>query len=352
VRRPIGAAWILLATLAALAGGCRSGSTQRVVLYCAQDREFAEDILKDFTRRTGLDVPARFDTEANKAVGLYEDLVREARRPRCDVYWNNEILATLRLQRQGLLEPYASPAAGPYPDEFKAGDHTWHGFAGRARVLLVNTELMKQRGLARTQWPASLLDLTAPRWKGQVAMAKPMAGTSATQAACLFAAWGPERAKAFYHGLKANKVQIVPGNKQVAEGVGQGQFLMGLTDTDDAFGEIEAGRPVAVLFPDHNVTAQSKRSVLIIPNTVAILKGGPNPQGARRLVDFLLSPEVEAALARSGSKQIPLNPKVKAELPKEFAGLRTAQWLPVDFARAAELWDEVQEFLRAEFAGL
>lgn len=343
--------FVALAALAALASGCRTDSSSRVVLYCAQDREFAEGILHDFTARTGLQVPTRFDTEANKAVGLYEDLVREARRPRCDVYWNNEILATIRLQRQGLLEPYDSPAAAPFPAEFKAKDHTWQAFAARARVLLVNTELMKKRGIPRAQWPASLLDLADPRWKGQVAMAKPMAGTSATQAACLFAAWGPEKAKAYYRGLKANGVQLVPGNKQAAEGVGQGQFLIGLTDTDDAFGEIEAGRPVALLFPDREAPPDSKLGVLFIPNTVAIIKGGPNPQGARKLVDYLLSPEVEAALAKSGSKQIPFNPNVKAELPKEMEAARTARRLPVDFERAAELWDEVQTFLRAEFAG-
>jgi iron(III) transport system substrate-binding protein len=339
------------ACVLALAAGCHSGSANRVVVYCAQDREFAEEILNRFTDRTGLQVPARFDTEANKAVGLYEDLVREARRPRCDVYWNNEILATIRLQRQGLLERYASPEAAPFPAEFKSRDHTWHAFAARARVLLVNTEQMKKRGIPREHWPASLLDLTDPRWKSQVAMSKPMAGTSATQAACLFAAWGADKAKAFYRGLKANGVQIVPGNKQVAEGVGLGQFLMGLTDTDDAFGEIEAGRPVALVLPDRDAAPDSKLGVLLIPNTVAIVKGSPNPRGARKLVDFLLSPEVESALAKSGSKQIPLNPNVKVGLPGQIAAAQTARRLPVDFERAAELWDEVQAFLRAEFAG-
>jgi iron(III) transport system substrate-binding protein len=126
---------------------------------------------------------------------------------------------------------------------------------------------------------------------------------------------------------------------------------MGLTDTDDAFGELEAGRPVALIFPDRDAAPDSKLGVLFIPNTVAILKGSPNPHGARKLVDYLLSPEVEAALAKSGSKQIPLNPNAKAELPKEMEEARTARRLPVDFERAAELWEEVQTFLRAEFAG-
>jgi iron(III) transport system substrate-binding protein len=335
--------------LASCLPGCsRSTSTDPrgpVVLYCAQDREFAEDILKDFTSKTGREVVPRFDTEANKSVSLYEDLVREARRPRCDVHWNNEILGTIRLQRQGLLAAYASPAAAPYPAMFKAKDDTWHAFAGRARVLVVNTGKV-----AAADYPRSLLDLTLPRWRGQVAMAKPQFGTSATQAACLFQAWGADKARAYYRGLRGNEVQVVPGNKQVAEGVGQGQFAVGITDTDDAIAEVEAGRPVAIIYPDRDAPKDSALGTLFIPNTVALIRGGPNPEGGRRLIDFLLSPEVETKLAQAASRQIPLNPEVRVPLPKEIETPRTVRALPVDFERAADLWDEAQAFLIAEFA--
>jgi iron(III) transport system substrate-binding protein len=340
---------VLLPFLAAGLLGCgpsKSADTQqRVVLYCAQDREFAEGILEDFTRKTGLPVLPRYDTEANKSVSLLEDLIREAGRPRCDVHWNNEILGTIRLQRQGVLEPCASPSARPYPAACKAKDATWHAFAGRARVLVINTQKV-----ARADWPLSLMDLTQPRWRGQVAMAKPQFGTSATQAACLFQAWGPDRARAFYLALRDNEVQVVAGNKQVAEGVGQGQFAVGITDTDDAMAEVEAKRPVAIVYPDRDAAADSRLGTLFIPNTVAIIRGCPNLAGARQLVDYLLSAEVEAKLARSASRQIPLNPEVHVALPREIETPRTVHALPVDYERAANLWTQTQEFLRAEFA--
>jgi iron(III) transport system substrate-binding protein len=265
------------------------------VLYCAQDQEFAAQILPAFTHRTGLAVAPQYDTEANKSVSLYEALVREAARPRCDVHWNNEILSTIRLQRQGLLEPYCSPAAESFPASAHAPDHSWHAFAARARVLLVHTQLVPES--AR---PRSLLELTDPRWKGRVAMAKPHFGTSATQAACLFAVLGRDEAQRFYRDLRSNDVQIVPGNKQVAEGVGQGQFAVGITDTDDALIEIEAGRPVVMIFPDGHRPAADRLGTLFIPNTVALLRGSPNPEGGRKLIDYLLSEEVEARLAIAG----------------------------------------------------
>jgi iron(III) transport system substrate-binding protein len=326
--------------------GCGSHAKSRVVVFCAQDREFAEDIFKDFAHQTGLEVTPKYDIESEKSVGLALEISREKDRPRCDVHWNNEILWTIRLQRQGLLEPYSSPSAAPYPAFAKAKDDTWHAFAERARVLLVNTKLVPKE----EDRPRSLLDLTDPRWRGRIVMAKPNYGTSATQAACLFDVLGPEKAKLFYLDLKKNDVNIVPGNKQVADGVSEGQFAVGVTDTDDAIGEVATGKPVAIIFPDRDAPKESRMGTLFIPNTVAIIRGSPNPAGARQLVDFLLSPEVESKLAEAESHQIPMNPQVHAELPKEFATRKTAKAMDVDFEKAAGLWDEVQDFLRNEFA--
>src|SRR5262249_37570800 len=86
-----------IGTLLLMSPGC-SSKQARVVVYSAQDMEFAELVFNDYQRETGLAVAAHFDTEANKSVVLYEELVREASRPRCDVHWNNEILSTIRLQ--------------------------------------------------------------------------------------------------------------------------------------------------------------------------------------------------------------------------------------------------------------
>jgi iron(III) transport system substrate-binding protein len=324
--------------------GC-SRPAPRVVLYCAQDQEFAEGLLAEFTKQSGLPVAPKYDTEATKSVSLATELSMDAKRPRCDVHWNNEIIGTIKLQRLGVYEPYDSPAAGSYPAWTKPADHTWTAFASRARVIVINTKLV-----AEADRPKSILDLTDPKWKGKVAIAKPLFGTTATQAAALFAVLGPDAARDFYRGLKANDVQVVAGNKQVAEGVARGQYAVGLTDTDDALGEIESGRPVAMTFPDRDENPkQPKLGVLYIPNTLAVIKGCPNPSGAKQLIDFLLSDRVEAQLAEGPSHQIPLNPKVKAKLPPGFATPEQVKRMEVDWEKAADRWDESQKFLAEEF---
>jgi iron(III) transport system substrate-binding protein len=326
------------------AAGC-SHSVSRVVLYCAQDQEFAETVLGEFTKRTGQSVAPKYDTEAAKSVGLAAELAMEMKRPRCDVHWNNEILGTIKLQRKGAYEPYASPAAEPYPAWAKPADHTWTAFAARARVIVVNTQQVPE-----ADRPRSILDLTDPKWKGKVAIAKPLFGTTATQGAALFAALGPDAAKDFYHGLKANDVQIVAGNKDVAEGVARGQYALGLTDTDDALGEIEAGKPLAMIFPDRDGHPKyPDLGVLYIPNTLAVVKGCPNPAGAKQLVDYLFSAEVETKLGEGPSHQIPLNPQVKAKLPPGLATPDQVKVMQVDWEKAADKWDESQRFLADEF---
>ncbi len=337
--------WGIACFVVALAG-C-TPSEPRVVLYCAQDRDFAVPLLDDFRQYAGVPVVPKYDTEKNKSVGLYEELIAEKDRPRCDVFWNNEILSTIRLQKKGLLEPYESPSAKPYPEEMKASDHTWHAFATRARILLVNTKLVPEKDR-----PRSLFDLTDARWRDRVVMAKPQFGTSATQVACLFQALGEERAKQYYLDLKANGVHIAPGNKDVALWVGQGQtptgqpVALGITDTDDAMEEVRDQHEVAIVYPDRD-----GMGTLFIPNAVAIVKGCPNPQGARRLVDYLLSAEVEKRLAEGESHQVPLNPDVKATLPREIETPKTVRALAVDFEKAASLWTAAETFARREFTG-
>jgi iron(III) transport system substrate-binding protein len=80
-------------------------------------------------------------------------------------------------------------------------------------------------------------------------------------------------------------------------------LAFGITDTDDAMIEVEKGLPIAIVYPDQG---EYGMGTLFIPNTLAVIKGGPNREPAHRLVDYLLSPTVEEKLAAGPSAQIPL----------------------------------------------
>jgi iron(III) transport system substrate-binding protein len=332
------------AVVALLLAGCgqrpQPASYEQVVVYTALDQEFSQPIFDEFTQATGIVVRPKYDTESTKTIGLTQAILAERERPRCDLFWNNEILNTMRLERAGLLRPYVSPEADAFPAEMRSPDGLWYGFAARARVLIVNTNQV-----AESRMPKSINDLLDPQWYDRVGIAKPLFGTTATHAACLFSVWGEEKAEEYFHAVKRN-AQVLAGNKQVARAVATGRLAFGLTDTDDAVIEVEAGMPVAIVYPDQ---AEGGLGTLFIPNTLALIKDSPNPEAAEKLLDFLLSAEVERQLAASPSAQIPLREGVPAsDRVKTPEQVRAMQ---VDFEAAAEAWDAAAQFLQREYAG-
>jgi iron(III) transport system substrate-binding protein len=272
-----------------------------VVIYCALDQVHAEPILRRFEARTGLTVHAEFDVEAHKTVGLVRRIREEAHRTRCDVFWNNEFAHTVALAEDGLLASYDSPSAADIPPLYRDKEHRWTGFAARARVLIVNTDLADPATIHGME------DLLDDAWKGRVGMARPLTGTTLTHMALLFPVLGEERARAYLEGLRDAGVHLTSGNATLMRLVRDGQLAFGWTDTDDFNVAREAGYPVAVVYPD-----QEGVGTLLIPNTICILADAPHPDAARRLVDYVLSPEVEALLAASRSAQIP----VRASVPR------------------------------------
>jgi iron(III) transport system substrate-binding protein len=319
--------------------GCTSKKQQEVVVYTALDRLFSEPILNRFEEQTSIRVLAKYDSEATKTVGLVNAIRAEKDRPRCDVFWNNEIVNTIRLKNEGLLQPFTPDAAAPYPATFKDPDGCWHGFAARARVFLVNTNLVPA-----AEMPRAVTDLSDSRWKGRTGIAKPLFGTTATHAACLFAQLGEDKTRSFFESLKKNDIQVMSGNKGVALAVSSGQLAFGLTDTDDAIIEVEAGNPVKIVFPD---SATDGEGALFIPNTLSLVKGAPNADAGKRLMEYLLSPEVEETLAAAESAQICINPNIKTRSRVMPDG--DVKAMPVDFGKAAQEFDRAAAYIEQFF---
>ncbi len=330
---------LLVCVSGLLLGGCLKSQPHEVIVYSALDGEFSEPVLQQYQRERGVAVRASYDVESTKTVGLVTRIVREQRHPRCDVFWNNEILHTLRLESLGLLEAYSSPIAIHLPANYRSIDGYWHGMAARARVLIVNTDLV-----SGDQRPDSIEDLIDSKWKGRIGIAKPLFGTTATHASVLFSLWGKDRAEEFFRQVKQN-TRVMSGNKQVALSVASGELAFGLTDTDDAIIEKEAGHPVVIVYPDQR---DGQMGTLFIPNTLCMIKGCPHPEAARELIDYLLNPDVERQLAAGPSAQFPVNPAV-AERSRAAPDQRL-RWADVDFRAAAEQWEPASLFLRDLFA--
>lgn len=290
--------FLALAT-AVLFAGCSPSQKKEVVVYTSVDQVYSEPLLKEFEKSTGIKVKAVYDVEASKTVGLTMRLEAEKDAPQADVFWNNEFLQTLRLDRLGLFAPISdAPArtlAEKVPQKFRCPSLRWVGLGGRARVFLVNTSLVPP-----DQFPRSLDSLLSPAISPEkTGMALPLFGTTATQAAALFALEGKDAATEFFSAVKKNGTRFLPGNSTVRDLVVSGELFWGLTDSDDAQGAIERGAPVAVVAPD-----QQTDGTFVVFGTVAPLKNSRHPEEAARLIEFLLSQE--NSLVDAGAFQWPL----------------------------------------------
>jgi len=292
-----------------------------VVVYCSLDPVFSRGVLARFEAETGIRVRDVQDTEATKTTGLIERIRRERESPRCDVLWSNEPLRTIGLAEEGLLAAYDAASAAGIPPEFRDAAHRWTGFAARVRVVAFDPAKLDPAAA-----PQRIEDLLDPRFRGQVAIADPRFGTTGSHLAALLALWGEDRYRRFLEGLVANSVTIAGGNSASRDRVLSGEALLALTDTDDVEVSRRAGDSIAEgYFP--------AEGTLLLPNTVAIVEGAPNPAAARTFVEWVLRTEIEAELAASPSRQVP----VRAEVPVPEGGLRLADLprLPVSLEDAA-----------------
>lgn len=334
--------WCLigLTLMSCVVGSCRK--PPEVVLYTSVDQSELPQLIKRFELASGIRVVLVTDGEALKTAGLAERVLAERDRPRADVYWGNEPFHTIRLAEAGVFEPYRAPAAAEIPTRFRDPGDLWVGQGYRARMIVVSS---------RRELHALVADVSGverlghPLLRDRVAIANPAAGTTAGHLAALYTFWGEERYRGWLLALRQNNVRVVGGNAVVARLVGDGTLAAGLTDNDDISAVVRAGGAARGVLPDQTISpedaariaAREQRDVresdltaagpgtLLVPTTLALVRGGPNPAHARRLIDFLSERHVEEQLFAQGFLYGTLRDIDKSQI----------RWLDVDYVEVA-----------------
>jgi iron(III) transport system substrate-binding protein len=249
-----------------------SPAAQNVVVYCAQDQIYAEPIFQQFEKETGIRVLPVYDNEAVKTVGLANRLLAEKFHPVCDVFWGNEEMRTRLLAVQKVFRE----------------TNGWTAFGFRSRRIVINPKL-----LSPASAPRSLFDLTNATWQGKIALAYPQFGTTATHFHALRQHWGNQTWERWCQALAANHPFLLDGNSQVVKLVAQGEARLGLTDSDD----IEDGRREGLSV----LALPLNPDLLLIPNTVAVVRGAPHPHAAQRIFVYLQTRPVLQTLISAGA---------------------------------------------------
>ncbi len=323
---------LCLACLAGLVVGCSSGSRSpdaTVVVYTSVDDEFARPIAEQFEKDTGIKVKLVPDTEETKSTGLLNRLLAEKARPQADVFWSGDPVRAAVLKAKGVSSAYHSKEAEGLPAHYSDSDGHWTGFSARAKVLIYNKDLV-----AKGKEPKSVRDLLSPRFKGKACLANPLFGTTSMYAVALFQVLGDDKAKKFFDDFAANGGKILSSNGEVRRRVADGEYAVGLTDTDDYNEAREDGKPVGVVYPD-----EDGMGTLVIPNCAVLIANGPNPEAGKRFIDYLLRPETEKALAASGAAQMPLRPGVP--VPAQVVPIEKLKPMRVDYVKVGDRLEEL-----------
>jgi iron(III) transport system substrate-binding protein len=273
--------WLLLLGIMILTGasvpivGAQPGA---LVVYSGRREPLILPLIERFRQEARMPVTVR-----SGSIGEVANLVLEERsRPRADVLISNEVSVLEVLRREGVLDPYLGTAVRQIPREFRAHDGTWIGLSLRAHVLMVNRDRLAERGLPT---PASMTDLADPRWRGQIVMPVFTNEYIVAWLSALRLVRGDGWTEEFFRRLRDNRPILVAGGTQVRQAVARGEATVGIANHYYYHLQVaEGSRNIAVVYPDQG---PDDMGVLVSPTGMGIVMGGPNPAGARRMVDFL-----------------------------------------------------------------
>jgi iron(III) transport system substrate-binding protein len=136
--------------------------------------------------------------------------------------------------------------------------------------------------------PKSWKDITDPKWKGKIVsdeMTVPSGGQS--WFAVMLDAFGEE----YHRAMALNELQYDRSIRDKAKRVARGEFAVSIPFNLAELSELE-GLPVTGIVPEEGAP--------YTPISVAMIKGGSNPNAARLFLNYLLSPEGQMHYAKDG----------------------------------------------------
>ncbi|MQY06303.1 2-aminoethylphosphonate ABC transporter substrate-binding protein [Actinomadura macrotermitis] len=211
---------------------------------------------------------------------------KEKARPQADV------LVTLppfiqKAEKEGLLEPYTPAGADKVTDKDAGGSYT--ALAGNYLSFIYNPEHAKPA-------PVTFDDLLAPRFKKKLQYSTPgQAGDGTAVLIQLQHVLGKDKALDYLKRLEANNVGPSSSTGKLQPKVTKGELHVANGDVQMNLTSIKNdGAGFQIFFP---ADASGKKSTFALPYFMGLAKNAPHSAPAKKLMDFLLTPEAQKTLA-------------------------------------------------------
>lgn len=295
-----------------------------VNIYSNRQEFLIRPFLDSFTEKTGITVNVVF-----AKTGILERLKAEGDDSPADLVLTVDIARLSALSEAGVLQPVKSLTLNDnIPAQYRHPDGLWFGLTTRARLLYVSKERVKPGTITRYE------QLAEPEWKDRVCMRTSKHVYNRALLASIIAAHGPDAAKTWAEGLKANQARKPQGNDRaqvqaVKNGfcdvaLGNNYYYGKMKFNDKKPEQKEWADAVYLVFPN-----QEDRGTHVNISGVAMTKAAKNQKQAQMLMEFLSS-EFAQQMYASTNYEYPVNPK--AEWDKEVISWGTfkADTVPLD----------------------
>jgi iron(III) transport system substrate-binding protein len=210
-----------------------------------------------------------------------------------------------------MLVPFRPKNFDSVPDAAKAADGAFIG-----QRLNMMTHYLRTDKVAPADEPKGWDDLTAPRYKGKLAMADP---SFTSLQVSVVGTMSKLRGWSYYEKLRQNDVMIAPGNQQVADLIKRGERVIAVGALDSYAADLKAaGHPIKTLYPADGV--------FIIPSPTAVIRGSPNPNAAKLFAEFMISDTVQNLFPADGGYSV----RTDIRAPQGSPDLKSLKIIAVD----------------------
>ena len=248
-----------------------------LVVYSGRSESLVGPIIEQFREATGIDVSTKYGGTGEIAATILE----EGKNSPADVFFAQDPGGLGAVAQADMFSVLPGDVTGLVPNWAQSPAGLWVGISGRARTLVYNTERLSQEDL-----PASIFDLTAPKWKGRLGWA-PTNGSFQAMVTAMRVLWGEEKTKQWLKGIKANEPGIYPKNTPQVAAAAAGEIDVGLVnhyylhrflqEEGDAFGA-----------RNYHPTVGGPGSLVMVAGA-GILKTSQNRDDAEKFLKFMLS---------------------------------------------------------------
>ena len=305
-------------------------SEGELTIYSGRLRPDLTPIYKLFEGLTGISVRV----EMIYHLDVEERILAERNGPQGDLVLTNSQVAVEAVRGTGVFDPYQAGVARAYDPWLRAPDYAWLSFTAWPRSAMINRQVLPDP----KTWPTRFEDFAAPSLRGKASMSTVNEETTVSQVSALRAMKGDDWTWKLIDRLLANGLRIYESNKATREALIPYGNAAAMVNSSNFHVFLMEGNPVGEAWLDQEPGGIGTN---VEAHVVAAIKGAQHPQAARDFVDWLLSAEIQALLARMFG-ETPVNPKAVHGMVKPLSEIRRTD---VPLAKLTELRDSTRAYL-------